>query len=110
MLSIGTVNILGLLLMCLLPAAGGLLHLKDDAFGVWAGTTIHAVPQVVAAGLAYSAPAAALATLVQLVRVTLLAPFLFVVDYQPARRHGSAVSVPYAKFVPAFVYGFLALS
>ncbi|HEY2019351.1 MAG TPA: putative sulfate exporter family transporter, partial [Bryobacteraceae bacterium] len=54
MLSIGTVNILGLVLMFALPAAGGLLHLHDDAFGVWAGTTIHAVPQVVAAGFAYS--------------------------------------------------------
>ena len=110
MLSIGTVNILGLLLMFLLPAIGGLLHLKDDAFGVWAGTSIHAVPQVVAAGFAYSASAGALATLVKLVRVTLLAPFLFVVGYLYARRKGSTVAIPYARLVPTFVYGFLALS
>ncbi|SPE43247.1 conserved membrane hypothetical protein [Candidatus Sulfopaludibacter sp. SbA3] len=110
MLSIGTINILGLVLMFVLPAAGGLLHLKDDAFGVWAGTTIHAVPQVVAAGFAYSAPAGALATLVKLVRVTLLAPFLFVVGYLYARRHGSRMSIQYARLVPPFVYGFLALA
>ncbi len=67
--------------MFLLPAVAGLLHLSDEAFGVWAGTTIHAVPQVVAAGFAYSASAGALATLVKLVRVTLLAPFLFVVGF-----------------------------
>ena len=110
MLSIGTVNILGLVLMFLLPALGGLLHLRDDAFGVWAGTTIHAVPQVVAAGFAYSAPAGSLATLVKLVRVTLLAPFLFILGLLHARSRGSAVPVQYAKLVPRFVYGFLALS
>jgi uncharacterized integral membrane protein (TIGR00698 family) len=110
MLSIGTVNILGLVLMFLLPALGGLLHLRDEAFGVWAGTSIHAVPQVVAAGFAYSAPAGALATLVKLVRVTLLAPFLFVLGYSYARRSGSAVSIQYHRLVPPFVYGFLALS
>jgi uncharacterized integral membrane protein (TIGR00698 family) len=110
MLSIGTVNILGLLLMFLLPAAGGLLHLRDEAFGVWAGTTIHAVPQVVAAGFAYSAAAGALATLVKLVRVTLLAPFLFVVGFLHARRRGSAVAIQYSRLVPPFVYGFVALA
>ena len=96
--------------MFALPALGGLLHLRDDAFGVWAGTSIHAVPQVVAAGFAYSARAGALATLVKLVRVTLLAPFLFVLGFSYARRRGSAVSIHYARLVPPFVYGFLALS
>ncbi len=111
MLSIGTVNIIGLALMFLLPAVGGILHLRDDAFGVWAGTTIHAVPQVVAAGFAYSPSAGSLATLVKLVRVTLLAPFLFVLGFwQARRRHGSAVAIPYARLVPTFVYGFLALA
>jgi uncharacterized integral membrane protein (TIGR00698 family) len=110
MLSIGTVNILGLGLMFLLPALGGLMHMKDEAFGVWAGTSIHAVPQVVAAAFAYSAQAGALATLVKLVRVTLLAPFLFVVGFVYARRRGSVVAIRYSKLIPSFVYGFLALS
>ena len=110
MLSIGTINILGLALMFVLPAAGGLLHLGDAGFGVWAGTTIHAVPQVVAAGFAYSATAGALATLVKLVRVTLLAPFLFIVGFLHARRRGSAVALHYGRLVPPFVYGFVALA
>jgi uncharacterized integral membrane protein (TIGR00698 family) len=110
MLSIGTVNILGLALMFVLPAIGGLLHLGDEAFGVWAGTTIHAVPQVVAAGFAYSAAAGALATLVKLVRVTLLAPLLFIVGFWHARQSGSAVAIQYSRLIPPFVYGFLALA
>src|SRR5262249_13194548 len=71
-LAVGTVNVLGLALMFCFPVFGTLLHLSDNAFGVWAGTSIHAVPQVVAAAFAYSEPAGALATLVKLVRVTLL--------------------------------------
>lgn len=110
MLSIGTVNILGLGLMFLLPAVGGVLHMKDDAFGVWAGTSIHAVPQVVAAAFAYSPQAGALATLVKLVRVTLLAPFLFVLGFLYARRQGPKMAIQYTRLVPSFVYGFLALS
>ena len=110
MLSIGTVNILGLALMFLLPAIAGLLHLSDQAFGVWAGTTIHAVPQVVAAGFAYSASAGALATLVKLVRVTLLAPLLFIVGFLHARRSGSTVAIQYSRLVPPFVFGFMALA
>lgn len=110
MISIGTVNILGLVLMFALPAAGGLLHLHDDAFGVWAGTTIHAVPQVVAAGFAYSAQAGTLATLVKLVRVGLLAPFLFGLGFWHERRHKKAVKFGLSRLVPPFVFGFLALA
>ena len=44
-LSVATVNLFGLLAMLAWPAIGGLLHLGDEAFGVWAGTSIHAVPQ-----------------------------------------------------------------
>lgn len=110
MLSIGTVNILGLILMFALPAIGGLLHLSNEAFGVWAGTTIHAVPQVVAAGFAYSSQAGALATLVKLVRVTLLAPLLIVIGLVHARRSGNAVALQYSRLIPPFVYGFMALA
>src|SRR6266700_3556718 len=85
-LSVGTVNVMGLLLMFLLPLAGGVLKLSDEAFGVWAGSTIHAVPQVVAAAFAYSQKAGTLATLVKLVRVTLLAPFVIVLMLIYARR------------------------
>ena len=72
-LAVGPVNVLGLLLMFCFPLLGSLMHLSDGAFGVWAGTSIHAVPQVVAAGFAFS-ERRVLATLVKLVRVTLLAP------------------------------------
>lgn len=108
LLSIGAINVLGLALMFALPAFGSALGMKDDWFGVWAGTTIHAVPQVVAAGFAYSASAGALATLVKLVRVTFLAPYLFVAGLVYAK--GKAGGIQYHRLVPNFVWGFLALA
>ena len=115
-LSVGTVNVMGLLLMFILPLAGGALKLSDEAFGVWAGTTIHAVPQVVAAGFAFSQKAGTLATLVKLVRVTMLAPFMIalMVIYARQRRSSgekqAAVTVHYSRLVPPFVWGFIAVA
>ena len=111
LLAIGTVNILGLLFMFALPFLGTLLKLSDQAFGVWAGTTIHAVPQVLAAAFSYSQPAGALATLVKLVRVALLAPLIFVLGIWHSRQPGATkAQIHYHRLVPAFVWGFLALA
>ncbi len=117
LLSIGTVNLLGIVLMFASPLVGGWLQLSDQYFGIWAGTSIHAVPQVVAAGFAFSQKAGTLATLVKLVRVTFLAPFVFVLAALYARRQKalpggaqSKVTVHYARLVPTFVWGFLALA
>jgi uncharacterized integral membrane protein (TIGR00698 family) len=110
-LSVATVNLLGMILMFLFPLAGGLLMLSDNAFGVWAGTSIHAVPQVVAAGFAFSERAGTLATLVKLVRVTLLAPFMLSLIFLYGRRKNDrTVTVHYSRLVPLFVWGFLALA
>lgn len=113
-LSIGTVNLFGLLAMLAWPLVGAWLALTSESFGVWAGTTIHAVPQVVAAGFAYSSDAGTLATLVKLVRVACLAPMVFVLAVVHSRRHAGRGNgewtVHYARLVPWFVWGFLILS
>lgn len=116
-LSIGTINLFGLLVMLACPLLGGMLNLSDESFGVWSGTSIHAVPQVVAAGFAYSHEAGTLATLVKLVRVTLLAPLVFVLALIYASRHTAdaepkkrSVVVHYARLVPWFVWGFIAFA
>jgi uncharacterized integral membrane protein (TIGR00698 family) len=111
LLAIGTVNILGLLFMFAMPVLGSLLNLSDQAFGVWAGTSIHAVPQVLAAAFSYSQPAGAVATLVKLVRVALLAPLIFFLSIWHSRQAGaSQTQIHYHRLVPAFVWGFLVLA
>ena len=110
LLSMATINLLGLVLMFASPLAGRLLGLSDQAFGVWAGSTIHAVPQVVAAGFTYSEKAGALATLVKLVRVALLAPLVFVLAAVYARHHTTRMRVHYTRLIPTFIWGFIAMS
>jgi uncharacterized membrane protein YadS len=91
------------------PFAGGLLRFSDDGYGVWAGSTIHAVPQAVAAGFAFSAKAGGLATLVKLVRVALLAPLLLALAFVYARSRKGGITVHYARLVPPFLWGFFGL-
>ncbi|NOT00115.1 MAG: putative sulfate exporter family transporter [Phycisphaerales bacterium] len=117
-LSMGTVNLFGMLVVLVWPLIGTVLALNDGQYGVWCGTTIHAVPQVAAAGFARGADsdAGAIATAVKLVRVTLLAPMMVVLAMMYARRHvadgasGSRVIIHYARLVPGFVWGFVALA
>ncbi len=109
MLSVGAINVLGLALMFVSPFAGGLFGMNDQAYGVWAGTTLHAVPQAVAAGFAFSEKAGGLATLVKLVRVALLAPLLLILAFSYAGSKGDRVKVHYARLIPPFLWGFLCL-
>jgi uncharacterized integral membrane protein (TIGR00698 family) len=109
MLSMGAINVLGLVLMFVSPFLGGLLGMSDQGYGVWAGSTIHAVPQAIAAGFAFSERAGGLATLVKLVRVALLAPLLLALAFAYARTRKDGVTVHYGRLVPPFLWGFFAL-
>ena len=109
MLSVGSINLLGLVLMFVAPFVGTALAMSDAGFGVFAGSTIHAVPQAVAAGFAFSAKAGSLATLVKLVRVALLAPLLLVLAVMHSRKRKDGVTVHYTRLVPMFLWGFFAL-
>jgi uncharacterized integral membrane protein (TIGR00698 family) len=107
LLSVSTINILGLCVMFALPPLGAVLHVTPPAFGIWAGSTVHAVPQAITAGFAYSAQSGTLATLVKLVRVTLLAPFLVVLALVVHRKNRPKLGV---AMLPKFVWGFLGLA
>ncbi|MFN0104217.1 MAG: YeiH family protein [Bryobacteraceae bacterium] len=112
-ISVGAVNLLGLALMICFPLLGGLLQLPQEVFGVWAGTSIHAVPQVVTAAFAFGEDAGSLATLVKLVRVTLLAPFLIalVLIYSENKGEGGKrFHLRLSKMIPSFLWGFLLLA
>ena len=55
-------------------------NLSPSAYGMFAGSTIHEVAQVVAAGHAISAQAANTAVITKMVRVMMLAPFLMILS------------------------------
>lgn len=110
--SVAAVALLGLLAMLILPIAGHALGLQTTAFGMWAGLTIHQTPQVVAAGLAYGGNAGEVATLIKLVRVTLLAPVVFFLGLLWARSGAGSKGcrVGWSKLLPPFVIGFLLMA
>ncbi|WP_424860160.1 YeiH family protein [Tepidimonas sp. HKU77] len=78
--AVATVVVFGTLAMFAYPLLYPYLHLSEQAYGVYAGSTIHEVAQVVAAGRSVSESAAATAVIVKMLRVMMLAPFLLVLS------------------------------
>ena len=88
----------------------------DDGFGIYAGSTIHEVAQVVVAARSVGPDAANSAAIAKMVRVMMLAPFLVMLSAWLARndrRHafssGAAAAAGQAQgklAVPWFAFGF----
>ncbi len=102
--------VLGVAVILGLPHLVPLFGLDDYQYGVLAGLTVYAVPQVIAAAYPVSVLAGQTATLVKLARVLLLGPLVFGLSLYKRRRAGPGA--PDAKghppYVPWFVVGFAA--
>jgi long-chain acyl-CoA synthetase len=107
--SVALVTIFGSIALVLWPLLQAPLGLPDEAYGAWAGASVHEVAQVVAAASPAGAAALATAVVVKLSRVVLLAPLLAVVSW---RRRGTAArgadTGRRPRLIPLFVAGFLA--
>ncbi|MGI6679346.1 MAG: YeiH family protein [Dehalobacterium sp.] len=75
--SVATVTIFGTVAMFLYPVIYHVLQLPDIFYAVWAGSSIHEVAQVVAAGFAAGEQVGEYATVVKLSRVLLVIPTIF---------------------------------
>lgn len=97
--AVATVVIFGTLAMFLYPLLHAWMQLPDSVFGIYIGSTVHEVAQVVAAGNAVSDEAAATAVIVKMLRVMMLAPFLLILSHflthQTARDDRPAASIPW---------------
>lgn len=108
-IAVATVTVFGSCAVFLYPALFPLLGLDPQQYGVFVGSTVHEVAQVVAAGKAVSAAAGDEAVIVKLMRVALLAPLLVLLARFVARRDGKGAATSGAPAVPGFVLGFVAL-
>jgi uncharacterized integral membrane protein (TIGR00698 family) len=105
------VTILSTVAMIVYPVLVAQLSFNDQMAGIFLGATIHDVAQVVGAGFSISETTGETATLVKLLRVSMLAPVVIVAALviraagQPAA--SGAARVP---LVPLFVVGFVALA
>lgn len=115
--AVATVVVFGTLAIFLYPA---LYHLNADyqliamtpsSYGVFAGSTIHEVAQVVAAGRAVSEEAANTAVIAKMVRVMMLAPFLLILTLWLARRSSTLVAGQRMRItIPWFALCFVAVA
>ena len=115
--AVSTVVVFGTLAMFLYPAlyqlnlAHGWLPVSAAAYGVFTGSTVHEVAQVVAAGRAISDAAADTAVIAKMVRVMMLAPFLVALSLLLARGRTAAPGAARARIVvPWFAFGFVAVA
>ncbi len=103
-----SVTVLSTLAMIVYPIIASDLNLDLLGTGVFIGGTIHDVAQVVGAGYSISDETGDLATLVKLIRVTMLAPVVLVASLFLRRYHETGTKRP--PIVPAFVVVFLVLA
>ncbi len=116
--AVATITLFGLLAVLFYPLIGHLIGLSDRAFGLWAGTAVNDTSQVVAVSAIYSQLSLDIATVVKLTRNTLMAPLiiLFGLIYTRALNRPMSDSATraarfgWAKLVPGFVLGFLAMA
>ncbi len=105
--AVATVVVFGTLGMFVYPMLYPYLGLSEHAYGVYAGSTIHEVAQVVVAGRAIGESAASAAVIEKMLRVMLLAPFLLLLS----SRIGAAPGAAKSKIaVPWFALWFVAVS
>ncbi|MEL6840206.1 MAG: putative sulfate exporter family transporter [Pseudomonadota bacterium] len=104
------VTVLSTIAMILYPIIVNLLNLGDLAAGVFLGGTIHDVAQVVGAGFSVSESVGDTATLVKLIRVSLLAPVVIIAALLIRRFATPDEGGERPPIIPAFVVGFLVLA
>lgn len=121
--AVATVVVFGTIAIFIYPAlyhlsiSYGLVAMSPAAFGVFAGSTVHEVAQVIAVGRAVTEQAANTAVITKMVRVMMLAPFLIALSaYLTNHREiGDAQAVtdhcePRKLIVPWFAVGFIVVA
>lgn len=107
-LSVGVINLLGVVGMFLVPVITSFIGFSDFQKGAAIGGSLQAVGQVAAAGYGLNDQVGSMALLVKMGRVLLLGPIILIISlYQ--KKHNSATDKSGYIF-PWFILGFFAFS
>jgi uncharacterized integral membrane protein (TIGR00698 family) len=104
--SIAFTAVLGVAVVLLMPWLCGAFGFDFRQYGVFAGLTVYAVPQVLAATVPVSALSAQIGTLTKLVRVLMLGPVIFGIAI--LTRRAGTTRLRLRHLLPWFIVGFLA--
>jgi uncharacterized integral membrane protein (TIGR00698 family) len=109
--AVACVTVFGTLSMFLYPTLGTLIHLDMHRYGLWAGSSIHEIAQVVAAAFQHGKEAGEFGTIAKLSRVMLLAPLVMTLGVVAARNggRGRGARAESRAPMPWFVLGFIAM-
>jgi len=112
--AIALVTLFGSISIFALPALGHLMNMSNVRFGMWAGSSVHDVAQVVASATTYSHQSLAPAVVVKLTRVVLLAPLVAIYGYRhsQSQKHEEPHEHPHTgsqrvSLLPMFIVLFL---
>lgn len=109
--AVATVVVFGTLSMFLYPIIYPYLGFNDAAYGLYVGSTVHEVAQVVAAAKAVSDQAASNAVIEKMLRVMMLSPFLVMLSLFLSRKGGQHGSGTHGKsMIPWFAVWFVVVS
>ena len=105
--SIAFTAVLGVVVVLVLPLLAPVLGLSPTQYGVFAGLTVYAVPQVLAATAPIGPLSVQIGTLIKLVRVLMLGPVVLVLAL--VSKHAGRERPGLRQLVPWFIVGFLLL-
>ncbi|WP_312687925.1 YeiH family putative sulfate export transporter [Kosakonia sp.] len=110
--AVATVVIFGTLAIFIYPALYPLLGslFSPETYGIWIGSTVHEVAQVVAAGHAISPDAENAAVIAKMLRVMMLAPFLLLLAARVKQLSPQNDNEKSKLTVPWFALGFIAVA
>jgi uncharacterized integral membrane protein (TIGR00698 family) len=107
--AVGQVVLFGSLAMLVYPLLFGVLGIARAPFGIYVGSTVHEVAQVVAIGKTIGGATAENAVIVKMIRVMMLAPFLIVLG-RFAPRETKPTKTATAPSLPGFAIAFIVLA
>lgn len=105
--AVATVVVFGTLAMFIYPVIGHALGMQSYAYGLYAGSTIHEVAQVIVAGRAFNEEAANFAVIEKMIRVILLAPYLFALSWWLRARTEATTHTRTPLVIPWFAVLFM---
>jgi len=114
--AVTTISLWGLVAILTYPyIALAIPSVTDQMFGIFAGTAIHATPQVVGAGFIYSETAGNVATAVKLVRNCFMVPLAMIIAIWYARKRAlesaqSGQKINWTRGFPWFLFGFFVMA
>ena len=108
--AVATVVVFGTLSMFIYPLLYPYLGFSEGAYGLYVGSTVHEVAQVVAAAKAVGDLAASNAVIEKMLRVMMLSPFLILLSLGLNRISGGAAHRRQAPAIPWFAVWFVAVS